>query len=256
MPIGLANSSCVFDVSRSLLVDKDGLSATIEAHAQLFRQHGARHGDRIIICHQDDLIFLIDLFACWRVGATAAPLSPSLVDEEKNELLARIEPAIWIGDIDHHDIAVLEPRLLKGDVATGERPAPCPGPENTDAVALILTTSGTTGKPKCVQLTHSALQERLRLNTTHIGGATMARSLLTLPLHFGHGLIGNALTPLSAGGCLVVGTHWSVDNMAVLGGLIDSHRVSFLTSVPSFWRMVLRLSQPPSANTLQRIQVG
>jgi acyl-CoA synthetase (AMP-forming)/AMP-acid ligase II len=75
MPIGLANSSCGFDVSRSLLVDKDGLSAAIEAHAQLFRQHGARHGDRIIICHQDDLIFLIDLFACWRVGATAAALS-------------------------------------------------------------------------------------------------------------------------------------------------------------------------------------
>jgi long-subunit acyl-CoA synthetase (AMP-forming) len=60
---------------------------------------------------------------------------------------------------------------------------------------IVLVTSGTTGTPKAVGLSHRALRDRLDLNRRAIGAAAMARTLVTLPTSFGHGLIGNVLTP-------------------------------------------------------------
>ena len=76
-----------------------------------------------------------------------------------------------------------------------------------------------------------------------------------MPTHFGHGLIGNALTPLLSGGTIVVppsGTALAKD----LGRLIDRHRIGFLTSVPALWRMALRFGAPPQGDTLRRVHIG
>jgi len=80
------------------------------------------------------------------------------------------------------------------------------------------------------------------------------RTLVTLPTSFGHGLIGNALTPLLSGGEIVLqplGQTLARD----LGRIIDEFRIGFLSSVPAFWRMVLKFSAP-STNELLRVHVG
>src|SRR5262249_9825812 len=72
---------------------------------------------------------------------------------------------------------------------------------------------------------------------------------------FGHGLIGNALTPLTAGGDIILAPRGLALGQT-LGTLIDEHRITFLSSVPSLWQMALRLSPPPKTKTLRGVHVG
>ena len=71
----------------------------------------------------------------------------------------------------------------------------------------MLMTSGTTGTPKGVVHSLRSLSARLALNIDAIGHADLARTLNVLPAFFGHGLIGNCLTALAAGGALHVWTN-------------------------------------------------
>ena len=113
----------------------------------------------------------------------------------------------------------------------------------------MLFTSGTTGAPKGVVLSFRALRARIEANIAAIGTAALARSLVSLPTHFGHGLIGNSLTPLLAGGDIVLhplGIPMAND----LGRIIDQHKITFMSSVPTLWRLALTRSPRPAGQFL------
>ena len=129
-------------------------------------------------------------------------------------------------------------------------------PAVLDDPALMLFTSGTTGTPKGVVHTFRSLVARLALNETFIGRADLSRTLCTLPTHFGHGLIGNCLTPLLHGGDVILMSGSDVRAVAQLGTIIDRYETSFMSSVPAFWKMALKMSKPPSGGSLRRVHVG
>jgi thioesterase domain-containing protein len=102
-------------------------------------------------------------------------------------------------------------------------------------------------------LSFRAIRARIEGNLNAIGRDVLRRSLVTLPTHFGHGLIGNALTPLAAGGRIVLPP--SVGLAENLGRVIDSYEISFMSSVPAIWQRAIR--QPrPVLQTLRRIHIG
>ena len=232
------------------------LSARVERRAAVLAGYGT-DGPVVLIEHGTPA-FLADLFACWRAGHPAAVLNPALTEPEIGRLLAFINPACVISE------RALPANLWRGAVlppadAGVDPPAGAcepDGPASLDTPALVLFTSGTTGTPKGVVLTHRALQARVALNRAWIGDAALARALCVLPAHFGHGLIGNILTALAAGGTLHLYASPSVNEVSRLGALIDDHGIRFLSSVPSFWRLALRMSPPPRASTLARVHVG
>jgi len=225
--------------------------------AELLR-HGASPADKILITHGGTAAFFADLFSVWRVGACAVCINPGLTTDELQNVCNFVSPkAALVADTTRTpqipDVSVL---CLNdsNDCSPLANDTDCGG--HLDDDALILFTSGTTGVPKGVVHTFRSLLARMALNTNHIGKGAMARSLCVLPTHFGHGLIGNCLTPMLSGQELLLAPGGNLDVIANLSDIIDEHEITFMSSVPSFWKKVLKSSKPPSKGTLLRLHIG
>ena len=220
-------------VGRGLVAERDRRAAALAAA-------GIGPGDRVAIVHGGTAAFFADLLAVWSLGATASCLDPALTTGERDRLVAFLDAAA----------VVAAAGATVRHAGAGANRAP-----RLDDPGLILFTSGTTGDPKGVVLSFRALLARIALNIAEIGTAALARTLVTLPTHFGHGLIGNALTALHAGAAVVLPAR-GLALAAGLGPLLDEHAVTFMSSVPTLWRLALKASLPPKARSLVRVHVG
>lgn len=194
--------------------------------------------------------FFSALLGIWLSGACALILDPDLSKPERSNICRFVKPvAVVRGGAEHWPVPIVE---SPGSTISRNQPLL----QFADAApALALLTSGTTGKPKIVVLSFEALAARIRANIKAIGADTLGKTLQTLSLSFGHGLIGSALTTLMAGGTLVLPQPGPALAMK-LGSLIDQNGISFMTSVPALWHMVLKASSPPSSDCLKRVHVG
>jgi acyl-CoA synthetase (AMP-forming)/AMP-acid ligase II len=104
--------------------------------------------------------------------------------------------------------------------------------------------------------THRSLLARWATLRQHLGLDAFARTLCLLPTHFGHGLICNCLFPWLAGRDLFITPPFRADLIMRLGALLDEHRITFMSSVPSVWRVALKTARPPRGATLRRVHCG
>lgn len=183
----------------------------------------------MVIAHGGTPEFFADPFAVWSLGACAACVNSAATEAELANVVAFTEPATLLaGGRTLSAALTAKVRSLGVATPTGASSAALPilnCPE--DASALILFTSGTTGEPKGVVHSFGSLRARIAHNHGHLAREVMQRSLCVLPTHFGHGLIGNCLTPLLAGGTLLLATSGGVAVPARLGALVDVHAISF-----------------------------
>jgi len=111
-----------------------------------------------------------------------------------------------------------------------------PGEPGGDDVALILHTSGTTGRPKRVPLRHRNLTASAAnvAATYQLGPGDV--SLCAMPLFHVHGLVASALSTLATGGTLVVPAPFSP---LTFWTTMREHRPTWYSAVPTIHRMVL-----------------
>ena len=145
--------------------------------------------------------FVETLVAIWRAGGLAVPLSPLHAAPELAHVVADAAPAVVVAS------RALAPRLAgrarapttgrrslraedAGDVsATPAANARCRIRDARDADGLMLYTSGTTGRPKGVRLSHAALAATVSSLEEAWRWRRDDRLLHVLPLHHTHGLI-------------------------------------------------------------------
>jgi acyl-CoA synthetase (AMP-forming)/AMP-acid ligase II len=120
----------------------------------------------------------------------------------------------------------------------GNREVETPQPDDT---ALVLHTSGTTGRPKAVPLTHRNLTRTMKniQNTYKLTAAD--RTMLVMPLFHVHGLLAGFLGPLASGGSVVVPGAFSASNF---WQHFTTHKANWYTAVPTIHQILLRSPKP------------
>lgn len=216
--------------------------------------------DRVLICHGGTDEFFADLFAIWSVGACAVCVNPKSSTHELINIANFISPSLVLVDEKSAPIEISDSWQVDSFVRVDRVPQADDfefrHPISSELEALILFTSGTTGNPKGVVHTYRSVISRISTNRAYIGDRILRKSLCLLPTHFGHGLLGSCLTPLYAGGDLFLNPLISIGEFANVGGKIDSDQITFFSSVPSMWRVMLKVSKPPIEKTLRQVNIG
>lgn len=83
------------------------------------------------------------------------------------------------------------------------------GSPRENDVALVLHTSGTTGRPKAVPLSHLNLATTMSNVIATYNLTPLDRTYLVMPLFHVHGLLAGFLAPLLSGGSVVVPSKFS-----------------------------------------------
>ena len=232
------------------------------ARAAALARFDLARGDRVFLHHGNTIDFFVDLLAVWHLGACAIPVDSRLVATEIATVAAAARPKLSIWDASPakttldalHDAAV---RVIDAQQSAPPLERDAPGASfRLDDEALILFTSGTTGDPKGVVHTHRTLRARWLGLYGALGVEAFRRTLCLLPTHFGHGLICNCLFPWFFGQDLYILPPFRADLIVKLGEIIDTHDITCLSSVPTVWRLALKIARPPQRETLDRVLCG
>jgi acyl-CoA synthetase (AMP-forming)/AMP-acid ligase II len=154
--------------------------------------------------------------ACWRIGAVAAPLHHQLGAAEAADMVARVQPALLVDDLDAlPDGPPVEDRWI--DAA---------------APAAILFTSGSSGAPKGVRHTqHSLAYKAVQMRTEH---ECTPSDCVLMPAPCAHisGLLNGITLPGVTPFPTVYMARWDA---ATAIDLIEEHGVTFMVGPPTFF---------------------
>jgi acyl-coenzyme A synthetase/AMP-(fatty) acid ligase len=194
------------------------LADEVDRAARGLAAWGVKAGDRITLHMINRPEMLVAYYACFRLGAIAAPLGTAFKYAELATLLQQLKPALYIGEsglyqnIARIDAAILPrknrftvdgaPEKIYGvqpwdDVLKQDTPADLPIPASHKP-ALLIHTSGTTGQPKFVTHTTDTLAATADLLGKHIGLWPDDTIVLTLAMAHISGMI-CALTLIGLG---------------------------------------------------------
>ncbi|OJJ41174.1 hypothetical protein ASPWEDRAFT_146499 [Aspergillus wentii DTO 134E9] len=120
-----------------------------------------------------------------------------------------------------------------------------------DDIALVLHTSGTTGRPKAVPLTHKNLTTSMKNIQATYNLTPQDRTLLVMPLFHVHGLLAAFLAPLASGGSVVVPSKFSASEF---WSDFVTHKANWYTAVPTIHQILLKTPLPSPAPQIRFIR--
>ncbi|TGO09427.1 hypothetical protein BTUL_0166g00250 [Botrytis tulipae] len=120
-----------------------------------------------------------------------------------------------------------------------------------DDVALVLHTSGTTGRPKAVPLTHRNLTTTMKNIQATYELTPADRTMLVMPLFHVHGLLAGFLAPLMSGGSVIVPPKFSASEFWTD---FITHKANWYTAVPTIHQILLKNPPPTTKPNIRFIR--
>ncbi|MEX0366078.1 MAG: class I adenylate-forming enzyme family protein [Ruegeria sp.] len=224
------------------------LSVAADQIAEVLKTKGITQGDRVMIVSENCAAKVAALFATWKLGAIAVPINARQTEAEMARVDAHAEPkAVFFTtqvspDAEKHSITA-QKKIADIDTSTisgawCQLTLHCPRgdsfPGDSD-VAVLLYTTGTTGEPKGVMLTH---------DNVRFGGKTSAE---LRGMHHGDLIYGVLPTTHVFGLCSVVvaaihaGAPVRLVPRFVVGDVFDALRdgITLFSAVPQMHALLM-----------------
>lgn len=234
------------------------LASRVQRTSALFRRLGLRRGGRVNLLMKNSVSQIVAHFAVLHAGGVSVPLPPTMRGERLSHCYRQTEPDLVVIDSPLESIAravmgeeagarLITERESEGAVAASLADAErepdgdeVAGRDATDLACLMYTT-GSTGLPKAVILSHETLANSLRNIVQFVGYDGASREAVVLPLSHSFGL-GHVYCNLATGGFV-----WVDDGMKRLKRLMDAltgFRIDGLPCTPSMLNILMGKFRP------------
>ena len=223
--------------------------------AGFLAKSGIKHGDRVILFSNNMPEWGMSYFGILKAGATAIPIDPaSSVAEIVNFAKAGEASAIVISPKLAGENPDLADKLAEGgvdvkvwdfeqvfeiqdEIEEAKRNALLPAKVLSNSVASLIFTSGTTGTPKAVMLSHKNFTNMISMLSSVLDMDITDGVLSVLPMHHTFEFSAGFLTPFSNGTQI---TYLNELTSEDLTRTIENGHVTGMVGVPALWEMLHR----------------
>jgi acyl-CoA synthetase (AMP-forming)/AMP-acid ligase II len=224
------------------------LHEAVERIARQLCTAGLAPGDAVGLSLTNGPAFVLAFLGVIAAGGAAAPLNPAYTEAELRGYLADLRPRLVVRDTATGGAAEAVPRelglpvhVLDGGAArsaalVGVAPEQGHAGGVPDGVALLLHTSGTTSRPKCVPLRQRNLARSARTVAATYGLGAEDVSHCVMPLFHVHGLVASTLATLVSGGTVLVPSRFSASTFWAESA---RHGASWYSAVPTIHQVLL-----------------
>lgn len=213
-----------------------------------FRKLGLQRGDRVAILLGNRVEFPLLLFAAAHEGLVTVLLSTRQQKPEIAYVLTDCGARILIHeatlserlpgalDVIHRISVDDDPALSRFTVLADNAPAPAPVETSEEDTAMILYTSGTTGKPKGAMLAHCNIVHSSMIFVSCLRLTQADRSIAAVPLGHVTGVVANITTMVCCGGALIIMPEFKAAEYLKLAA---RERVTYTVMVPAMYNLCL-----------------
>ncbi len=224
--------------------------------AAFFISEDVKHGDRVMLLSHNAPEWGMTYFGVLKTGATCVPLDPeSMTSEVVSFARASAAAGLVISaemDEKHADLREHlqkegldttrvwrfdEVFALTPEAVEDERIALLPARVQAQTVASLIFTSGTTGQPKGVMLSHKNFANMVSMLASVFDMTTRDGVLSVLPLHHTFEFSTGFLTPLSRGAQITYLPDLTGEELA---RAIKNGHVTGMVGVPALWELLHR----------------
>ncbi len=209
----------------------------IERRGAFIQKSGYKKGDVIALLSTNSIEMCITFMTITAAGAIVLPLDPNLDGKLYPDMLKKAGAKAVFTTAEFKklfkEVKVYELDLSKNIEKSGEIKRPkC----DADDISSLFFTSGTTGEPKIVQLTHGNLFKTALANAEFCRTSPDDMILTLLPLFHAYGLIAAFLGPMAHGSSMCMQP--SLKGPDILKSLAENP-ITFFPAVPLLWELIM-----------------
>lgn len=222
------------------------LCSMARAVSRLLEKYRVAPGDRIAVLSKDPLECLTAFWGATLCGAIVVPLNPASGHETLTYILGQSSPVLLFYNSAEQSLvetlcipaaqttALVAEKLLQEDPASAIFPPGSVSLATPDSPAVILYTSGSTGHPKGVVLSHGALCRSGAAVASHYQWRSDDRFLNLAEFHTMSGLRNSAIVPFISGTVVVQTKPGERASFFPIIESIRKYRVTLLGGAPIF----------------------